>query len=251
MDDFWLVFVHSVLLDAMTDLYKKKVCFVPFVQVEKLLGELGLGNVSKLRSGFGGYQANQMTHQVGNGSFVSTIQGDCLQKVQVQAMNFNGDAKSWDGRPSRRPNGDSGICQKEGLLGDGGKLQLIFFHACSSRFFKPAQLEIFRKPCPNVKFVKETSRLYTKGFGRCILCLDGWYDYCFSLQVLRSEHLVVNWITCVHQTEVEQFATILVFDGISDYLYMLCNSTKVFFQDITSAALSVVTICVNSSLLCR
>ena len=29
---------------------------------------------------------------------------------------------------------------------------------------------------------------------------------------------VVNWITCIHQTEVEQFATILVFDGISNYI---------------------------------
>lgn len=208
----------------------------------------GFGKCFQAAIGFGGYQANQ-ANQV-NQLLVSTIQGHCLQKVQVQAMNPNGEHVV---RRTAKPSSKWrwGICQKEGLLGDGGKLQLIFFHACSSRFFKPAQLEIFRKPCPNIKFVKETSRLYTKGFGRCILCLDGWYDYCFSLRVLRSEHLVVNWITCVHQTEVEQFATILVFDGISNYLYMLCNSTKVFFQDITSAALSVVTICVNSSLLCR
>ena len=190
IDDFWLVFVHSAWLDAMTDLYQRKGLFCFLCPGGKASWRTGFGKCFQAAIGFGGYQANQ-ANQV-NQLLVSTIQGHCLQKVQVQAMNPNGEhVVRWTAKPSSKWRmGKS----KKRVYWEMGKWQLIFLDACkTSRFFKPAIIgNIFRKPCPNIKFVKETSGLYTKGFGRCILCLDGWYDYCFSLRVLRSEHLL--WI---------------------------------------------------------
>ena len=130
-----------------------KVCFGSLVQVEKLLGELGLGNVSRLHFGVPGYQAASSWHRI-----VSTIQGDYLKKVQ--AMNPRPSALVKTAKPSNI----------WGKKGDPRLAVDIQIHA----------LQIFKlnwkisQPCPNMKFVKETSRLYKRTWEtHRILCLDG------------------------------------------------------------------------------
>lgn len=97
--------------------------FASFVQVEKLLGELGLGNVSKLRLGLEATRLTRLTRSTSYSCRPSKVTAFKRSRSKPWILTAS---MSWDGRPSRRPNEDGEFAKKRVYWEMGGSCSWYF-----------------------------------------------------------------------------------------------------------------------------